>query len=52
MFFFRKREAELLKEELKQARLAEKIAKEKYFEVSRGSIAYPVSANDIGKIEG
>jgi len=33
----------MLKEELHQARLAEKIAKEKFFELSRGSVAYPVS---------
>lgn len=39
----RLQDAEMLKEELKQARLAEKIAKDRLLEVSGGSVVYPVS---------
>ncbi|KAL4223787.1 Merlin [Mactra antiquata] len=39
----RVREADLLKEELRHAKLEERLAKEKLFEVTRGSVSYPVT---------
>ena len=39
---FRAQEAEILKEELRNAKMAEKFAKDKLLEVSRDSQLYPV----------
>jgi hypothetical protein len=42
LFDCRVREAEQLREELRQAKLEERLAKEKLLEITRGSMAYPV----------
>ena len=41
-FFLRAKEADQLKDELTQARMAEKLAKERLLEVARVSPTYPV----------
>ena len=42
LFNYRAQEAEVLKEELRNAKLAERFAKEKLLEVSRDNQLYPV----------